>query len=114
MNFYDIPEDAFPQGAQFFHHVTVASIAIADDVWSMDCDTVWYLERLMDPKPFALFCYQEEREHLNADNLDILLMTGEASDLCDWALDEYYEDCVIELDPDGTITCYGETDDYDD
>lgn len=113
MNFYDIPEDAFPQGAQFFHHVTVVSITIADDVWNMDCDTVWYLERIMDPKPFALFCYQEERECLNADNLDILLMTGEASDLCDWAL-EYYEDCVIELDPDGTITCYGETDDYED
>lgn len=33
MNFYDIPEDAFPQGAQFFHHVTVVSIAIADDAW---------------------------------------------------------------------------------
>ena len=46
MNFCDIPAEAFPEGAQFYHNVTVIVVSVAEDIWDEDFDSIWYLDQL--------------------------------------------------------------------
>ena len=40
MNFCDIPAEAFPKGAQFYHNVTVIVFSVAEDIWDEDFDSI--------------------------------------------------------------------------
>ena len=90
MNFYDIPTE----GAQFYHNVTVIVVSVAEDIWDEDFDSIWYLDQLTAPEPKAILFFKEEREIINDDEQE-----------CDWLLD-YYENCIVEVDPDGTVSWY--------
>lgn len=95
MNFCNIP--AFPKGAQFYHNVTVIVFSIAEDIWDEDFDSIWYLDQLTAPESKAILFFKEEREIINDDCDD--------EQECDWLLD-YYENCIVEVDPDGTVSWY--------
>ncbi len=90
MNFCDIPAEAFPKGAQFYHNVTVIVFSVAEDIWDEDFDSIWYLDQLTAPESKAILFFKEEREII---------------DDADWLLD-YYENCIVEVDPDGTVSWY--------
>lgn len=92
MNFCDIPAEAFPKGAQFYHNVTVIVFSVAEDIWDEDFDSIWYLDQLTAPESKAILFFKEEREIINDAD-------------CDWLLD-YYENCIVEVDPDGTVSWY--------
>ena len=96
-------EEAFPQDAQFYHNVTVIDVAIARDIWNADFDTVWYLERLTALRPMIFSFHQEERDIIDQVDVDISLNDEDNNN--DWILD-YYENCIVKIDPDGTITWY--------
>lgn len=105
MNFCDIPAEAFPKGAQFYHNVTVIVFSIAEDIWDEDFDSIWYLDQLTAPESKAILFFKEEREIINDTDVDIFYDCDEQE--CDWLLD-YYENCIVEVDPDGTISWYEE------
>lgn len=86
MNFCDIPAEA----SQFYHNVTVIVFSIAEDIWDEDFDSIWYLDQLTAPESKAILFFKEEREIIND---------------ADWLLD-YYENCIVEVDPDGTVSWY--------
>lgn len=91
MNFCDIPAE----GAQFYHNVIVIVVSVAEDIWDEDFDSIWYLDQLTAPKPKAILFFKEGREIINdADEQE-----------CDWLLD-YYENCIVEIDPNGTVSWY--------
>ena len=92
MNFCDIPAEAFPKGAQFYHNVTVIVFSVAEDIWDEDFDSIWYLDQLTAPESKAILFFKEEREIINDADVD-------------WLLD-YYENCIVEVDPDGTVSWY--------
>lgn len=71
------------------HNVTVIVISVAEDIWDEDFDSIWYLDQLTAPEPKAILFLKEEREIINDD----------------WLLD-YYENCIVEVDPDGTVSWY--------
>lgn len=73
-----------------YHNVTVIVISVAEDIWDEDFDSIWYLDQLTAPESKAILFFKEEREVIN----DI-----------DWLLD-YYENCIVEVDPDGTVSWY--------
>lgn len=98
MNFHGIPAETFPEGAQFYHNVTVIVFAVAEDVWDEDFDSIWYLDQLTAPDPKAILFYQEKIEFINDDNDD-------DDEECEWLLD-YYENCIVEIDPNGTVSWY--------
>ena len=87
MNF----RNSLAEGAQFYHNVTVIVISVAEDIWDEDFDSIWYLDQLTAPESKAILFFKEEREIINDD--------------CDWLLD-YYENCIVEVDPDGTVSWY--------
>lgn len=91
MNFYDIPAEAFPKDAQFYHNVTVIVFSVAEDIWDEDFDSIWYLDQLTAPESKAILFFKEKREIINEAD--------------DWLLD-YYENCIVEVDPDGTVSWY--------
>lgn len=97
MNFCYIPAEAFPKGAQFYHNVTVIVFSVAEDIWDEDFDSIWYLDQLTAPESKAILFFKEEREIINDDCDD--------EQECDWLLD-YYENCIVEVDPDGTVSWY--------
>lgn len=101
MNFCDIPAE----GAQFYHNVTVIVFSIAEDIWDEDFDSIWYLDQLTAPESKAILFFKEEREIINDTDVDIFYDCDEQE--CDWLLD-YYENCIVEVDPDGTISWYEE------
>ena len=75
MNFYSIPPERLPEGAQFYHNVSVITIAIAEDIWEENFDSIWYMEQLTGPKPYVIYIYKEEREYINSyeeDDNDII------------------------------------------
>lgn len=92
MNFRDSLAEAFPEGAQFYHNVTVIVISVAEDIWDEDFDSIWYLDQLTAPESKAILFFKEEREVINDTDVD-------------WLLD-YYENCIVEVDPDGTVSWY--------
>ena len=98
MNFRDSLVEAFPEGAQFYHNVTVIVISVAEDIWDEDFDSIWYLDQLTAPEPKAILFFKEEREIINNADCD-------DEQECDWLLD-YYENCIVEVDPDGTVSWY--------
>lgn len=106
MNFYSIPPERLPEGAQFYHGVSVITIAIAEDIWEEDFDSIWYMEQLTGPRPYAIHIYKEERSYgedivfIPDDDIDF-----EEEEECDWVLDQF-DDCVIQIDPDQSISWY--------
>lgn len=92
MNF----RDSLAEGAQFYHNVTVIVISVAEDIWDEDFDSIWYLDQLTAPEPKAILFLKEEREIINDADVDVFY---------DWLLD-YYENCIVEVDPDGTVLWY--------
>ena len=93
MNF----RNSLAEGAQFYHNVTVIVISVAEDIWDEDFDSIWYLDQLTAPESKAILFFKEEREIINDDCDD--------EQECDWLLD-YYENCIVEVDPDGTVSWY--------
>lgn len=89
--------EAFPKGAQFYHNVTVIVFSVAEDIWDEDFDSIWYLDQLTAPESKAILFFKEEREIINDAFYD--------EQECDWSLD-YYENCIVEVDPDGTVSWY--------
>lgn len=89
--------------SQFYHNVTVISFAIAEDIWNEKFNSIWYLDQLTSAQPRAIQFYQEKRETLNQEDIDF--SSGEEDDDYDWILN-YYEDCVIEINPKGVISWY--------
>lgn len=104
MNFCDIPAKAFPEGAQFYHNVTVIVVSVAEDIWDEDFDSIWYLDQLTAPDPKAILFFKEEREIINDADVDVFYDCDDEQE-CDWLLD-YYENCIVEVDPDGTVSWY--------
>ena len=104
MNFCDMPTEAFPEGAQFYHNATVIVFAVAEDIWDEDFDSIWYLDQLTIPEPKAILFFKEEREVINDADVDAFQACDDEQE-CDWLLD-YYENCVVEVDPDGTVSWY--------
>ena len=96
MNF----RDSLAEGAQFYHNVTVIVISVAEDIWDEDFDSIWYLDQLTAPEPKAILFLKEEREIINDADVDC-----DDEQECDWLLD-YYENCIVEVDPDGTVSWY--------
>lgn len=94
MNFHNSLAEAFSEGAQFYHNVTVIVISVAEDIWDEDFDSIWYLDQLTAPESKAILFFKEEREVINDDEQEY-----------DWLLD-YYENCIVEVDPDGTVSWY--------
>lgn len=64
MNFCDIPAEAFPKGAQFYHNVIVMVFSVAEDIWNEDFDSIWYLDQLTAPKSKAIL-FLKEKEKLS-------------------------------------------------
>lgn len=120
MDFYSIPTERPPEGAQFYHGVSVIAVAIAEDIWEEDFDSIWYMEQLTGPRPYVIYIYKEEREYINSygeDDDDIVFIPDEElfDDIdfeddeqegeCDWVIDQF-DDCVIQIDPDQSISWY--------
>ena len=49
MNFCDSLAEAFPEGAQLYHNVTVIVVSVAEDIWDENFDSIWYLDQLTAP-----------------------------------------------------------------
>lgn len=96
MNFCNIPAE----GAQFYHNVTVIVVSVAEDIWDEDFDSIWYLDQLTAPESKAILFFKEEREIINDADVDC-----DDEQECDWLLD-YYENCIVKVDPDGTVSWY--------
>lgn len=122
MDFYSIPPEKLPEGAQFYHGIFVITIAIAEDIWEEDFDSIWYMEQLTGPRPYAIHIYKEEREYINSygeDDDDIVFIPDEEllddidfeddeqEEECDWVID-HFDDCVIRINPDQSISWYRE------
>lgn len=110
MDFYSIPPEKLPEGAQFYHGIFVITIAIAEDIWEEDFDSIWYMQQLTGPRPYAIHIYKEEREYINSyEELfdDIDFEDDEQEEECDWVID-HFDDCVIQIDPDQSISWYRE------
>ena len=120
MDFYSIPPERLPEGAQFYHGVSVITVAIAEDIWEEDFDSIWYMEQLTGPRTYAIHIYKEEREYINSygeDDDDIVFIPDEElfddidfeddeqEEECDWVIDQF-DDCVIQIDPDQSISWY--------
>lgn len=101
MNFCDISAEAFPKDAQFYHNVTVIVFSVAEDIWDEDFDSIWYLDQLTALESKAILFFKEEREVINDADVD----DCDDEQECDWLLD-YYENCIVEVDPDGTVSWY--------
>lgn len=120
MDFYSIPPERLPEGAQFYHNVSVITIAIAEDIWEENFDSIWYMEQLTSPKPYVIYIYKEDREYINnyeEDDNDIIFISDEElfdniafedekqEEECDWIIDQF-DNCVIQINPDQSISWY--------
>ena len=116
MDFYSIPLER----SQFYYGVSVITIAIAEDIWEEDFDSVWYMEQLTGPRPYVIHIYKEEREYINSygeDDDDIVFISDEElfddidfeddkqEEEYDWIIDQF-DDCVIQIDADQSISWY--------
>lgn len=68
-----------------YHHITVIFIAIADDLWEWNYDSIWYLNELMGPKHQVIKFYKQARD-----------------DEQDYAINAF-DDCMISIYDDQTI-----------
>ena len=69
-----------------------------------DFDSIWYLDQLTAPESKAILFFKEEREIINDADVDVFYDCDDEQE-CDWLLD-YYENCIVEVDPDGTVSWY--------
>ena len=65
MDFYNIPSKKLPEGTQFYYGISIITIAIAEDIWEEDVDSIWYMEQLTSQEPYAIHIYKEKREYIN-------------------------------------------------
>lgn len=78
-----------------YHHITVVFIAIADDLWEWDYDSIWYLNELMEPKHQVIKFHKESRDYLYEEQ--------------DYEIDAF-DDCMIRIYDNQTIDWHPEED----
>lgn len=97
MLFYEIDPLGFPEGAQFYFNLVIATIEISyeSDLLPKEIYDYWYLGGIRDSRPFAIYIYRYSQK-ANNDKYDITI----------------YEHCVLEIDPNQEV-CWYEMVDYD-
>lgn len=116
MDFYNIPSKKLPEGTQFYYGISIITIAIAEDIWEEDVDSIWYMEQLTSQEPYAIHIYKEKREYINNyeeddDILDEELFNNinfednEQEEECNWVINQF-DNCIIQIDPDQSISWY--------
>ena len=118
MDFYSIPPEKLPEGAQFYHNISIIAIAIAEDIWEENFDSIWYMEQLTGPRPYVIYIYKKESEYINSyeeDDIvfipdeelfnDIDFEDDEQEEEYDWIIDQF-DNCVIQINPDQSVSWY--------
>lgn len=96
MTFYEIDPLDFPEGAQFYFNLVVATIEISyeSDILPKEIYDYWYLGGIKESRPFAIYIYRYHGKENNMYNV------------------ETYQHCVLEIDPNQEV-CWYEMLDYE-
>ena len=97
MTFYEIDPLGFPEGAQFYFNLVIATIEISyeSDILPKDIYDYWYLGGIREARPFAIYIYRYH-EKKNDNYYDVTA----------------YEHCVLEIDENQEV-CWYEMVDYE-
>lgn len=91
MLFYEIDPLGFPEGAQFYFNLVIATIEISydSDLLPKEIYDYWYLGGIKDARPFAIYIYRFSN-HAKDNPYQV----------------ELYQHCALEIDPNQEVCWY--------
>lgn len=96
--FYQFSPDSLPKGAQYYFNILVVTFVLSpqfqqeEEVISGEVDDIWFLDNLLDARPYIVHVYVDEEIDWEEEDVDFMI--------------DYEPHCVVEVGQNGEICWY--------
>ena len=76
-DFFDLPKDCFPADAKYYFNILVYEVCVRpgdiESLVGMNTSDVWFLDKILDPRPVAYHFYEDADYDWEEEELDFCI-----------------------------------------